>query len=173
MLPNLHSPTVIYLMGVSGSGKTTVGRLLQQQSGIPFYDGDDFHPLANIKKMSSGHPLDDQDRSGWLSAIHLFVQEHLSSGKSLAVACSALKAQYRVQLSARLPGQVHWVYLEGTFELISARLQSRIGHFMPLALLRSQFNDLEPPQGALHYSIQQPAADIARELLQRLTATRQ
>ncbi|TXB70224.1 gluconokinase [Phaeodactylibacter luteus] len=173
MLSIPHRPTVIYLMGVSGSGKTTVGKLLQQQSGIPFYDGDDFHPPANIKKMSSGYPLDDQDRSGWLSAIHLFVQEHLSSGKSLAVACSALKARYREQLSAGLPGQVHWVYLEGTFEHISARLQSRQGHFMPPALLQSQFDDLEPPHIALRYSIQQPAADIAKSLLQHLTATRQ
>lgn len=135
----------ILIMGVSGAGKTTVGSSLADRLGSVFIDGDDLHPAANIEKMKNGAPLNDADRWPWLDHIVQAVQKEMKY-RSVVVACSALKKSYRSRLSA-IP--YHLVYLEGQHEVIKARLQSRTGHFMSIALLNSQFKNLEVPQDAL------------------------
>jgi gluconokinase len=128
-------------MGVSGSGKTTVGRLLAQRLGVPYAEGDDFHPASNVAKMRAGRPLDDEDRRPWLDEIAQWLTGHADSGG--VVTCSALKRRYRDRLAAAAP-HVFFLHLDGSPELIAARITARQGHFMPPELLRTQFADLEP-----------------------------
>ncbi len=138
-------------MGVSGSGKSTVGQLLADRLSIPFYDGDDFHPEANILKMQSGQSLDDPDRAPWLEAINQHcINEQGKNG--CVIACSALKESYRKILSLNID-RLYWVSLEGSFELIYERIISRKRHFMPPELLQSQFDIWEKPEGAITVSI--------------------
>jgi gluconokinase len=132
---------VIVVMGVSGSGKSTVGGLLAQRLGVPYAEADDFHPAANIAKMSAGHPLDDTDRAPWLDAIAAWIVERGGSGG--VVSCSALRRRYRDRLRADAPG-LFFLHLDGPRELIASRLAARMQHFMPSGLLRSQFEALEP-----------------------------
>jgi gluconokinase len=127
-------------MGVSGSGKSTVGAALAQRLRVPFADADDFHPPANIAKMTAGHPLDDDDRHPWLEAIGIWLAEHPTGG---VMSCSALKRRYRDQLR-RHCADVAFLHLSGALEVISRRQASRPGHFMPASLLASQFQTLEP-----------------------------
>ena len=128
-------------MGVSGSGKSTVGAALAQRLRVPFADADDFHPAANIAKMAAGQPLNDDDRRPWLETIGQWLGEHCGDGGVMS--CSALKYQYRVQLRSHCPG-TRFLHLFGTPEVIGARQASRPGHFMPASLLASQFETLEP-----------------------------
>lgn len=128
-------------MGVSGSGKSTVGAALAQRLGVPFADADDFHPPANIAKMKAGIPLDDDNRYPWLEAIGRWLVEHRSEGGVMS--CSALKRKYRNQLRRHCP-QTEFVHLSGSPEVIAARQASRPGHFMPASLMASQFATLEP-----------------------------
>ena len=131
---------VVVVMGVSGSGKSTVGRLLASRLGVPYAEGDDFHPPANVAKMSSGEPLTDEDRWPWLRSLADWIAAHAGGG---VLTCSALKRAYRdVLASAGTP--VWFLHLAGSPEVIAARLAARSGHFMPPALLDSQFADLEP-----------------------------
>ncbi len=132
---------VIVVMGVSGSGKSTVGGLLAERLGVPYAEADDFHPPANIAKMSAGHPLDDADREPWLDAIAHWIAERRGQGG--VVSCSALRRRYRDRLRATAP-DLFFVHLDGPPELIAARLAARMEHFMPSQLLRSQFDALEP-----------------------------
>ncbi len=155
-------PAIFFLMGVSGCGKSTVGQLLASRLDIPFFDGDDFHPEANIAKMSKGTPLNDQDRMGWLQRLNTLAKTHCGSGA--VIACSALKKYYRDLLMDSLTGNVHWVYLEGSFEEIEARLNARKGHFMPKDLLRSQFNALEVPEKAINVPIRLAPEEIVLEI---------
>jgi gluconokinase len=134
-------PSPIVVMGVSGSGKSTVGAALAQRLRVPFADADDFHPLANVAKMTSGQPLNDDDRYPWLEAIGNWLAEHCESGGVMS--CSALKRKYRDQLR-RYCADVVFLHLTGTPEVISRRQASRPGHFMPASLLASQFATLEP-----------------------------
>jgi gluconokinase len=134
-------PSLVVVMGVSGSGKSTVGAALAQRLRVPFADADDFHPEANIAKMTAGHPLDDHDRHPWLEAIGEWLAEHADRGGVMS--CSALKRRYRDQLRHHAPG-VEFVHLHGTREVITRRQASRPGHFMPASLLTSQFATLEP-----------------------------
>jgi len=161
------SNKVFYIMGVSGSGKSTVGKQLADHLQIPFYDGDDFHPEANIRKMQSGQPLNDDDRAGWLDSIQKFAVEALSQG-SLIIACSALKAIYRQTLNEGISSQ--WIYLKGDYELIWERMQTRQGHFMPAKLLQSQFDALEEPTGKeiITASIDQPIEAIIQDILTQI-----
>jgi len=154
----------IIIMGVSGCGKTSVGQALSASTGWPFFDGDDFHPQANIDKMARGIPLDDTDRQPWLEALHNLIAEHLSQEQSLIVACSALKASYRVILRGELE-HVRFVHLDGSFDLIYARMQRRSGHYMKAGMLRSQFETLEPPEEALVVSIEQPVSEIIDKIV--------
>lgn len=132
---------VIVVMGVSGSGKSTVGGLLAQRLDVPYAEADDFHPAANIAKMSAGHPLDDTDRAPWLDAIAAWIAER--DGRGGVVSCSALRRRYRDRLRADAP-DLFFLHLDGAPELIAARLAARMEHFMPSGLLRSQFDALEP-----------------------------
>lgn len=139
---------VILLMGVSGVGKTTIGTLLAQRLAIPFYDGDDFHTPANITKMRQGIALTDGDRALWLASLGGFIQNLVNSHQAAVIACSALKATYRQQLSQG-HREVQFVYLKGDYELIQRRLDQRQGHFMAPTLLASQFATLEEPEDSL------------------------
>ncbi|MFJ6941032.1 gluconokinase [Streptomyces sp. NPDC101132] len=136
-------PTV-FVMGVSGTGKTTVGRLLAAALGLPYAEGDDFHPARNVAKMASGVPLEDADRWPWLDAVGGWVRRQGDRGG--VVAASALKRRYRDRLRAAAPGAV-FVHLAGDRDLIARRMAARTGHFMPVALLDSQYAALEPLSG--------------------------
>lgn len=138
--------TPIVVMGVSGSGKSTVGAALAQRLRVPFADADDFHPPANIAKMSAGHPLDDNDRRPWLDSIGEWLASHGDGG---VMSCSALKRSYRDQLR-RHCAAIDFLHLEGSLETIGRRQASRPGHFMPAALLASQFETLEPLESDEH-----------------------
>lgn len=133
----------IVVMGVSGSGKSTVGAALAQRLGVPFADADDFHPPANIEKMTAGVPLDDDDRYPWLEAIGRWLAQRCDTGGVMS--CSALKRKYRDQLRTHCP-QTEFVHLSGSPEVIAARQATRPGHFMPPTLMASQFATLEPLQ---------------------------
>ena len=161
----------IVVMGVSGAGKSTVGKLIAARLDCPFRDADSFHPKANIEKMSRGEPLTDDDRWPWLQAIAAWIAEHRAAGTTCVVTCSALKRVYRDIVTNRQSADVRLVYLKGEFDLIAARLAARKGHFMPPALLQSQFSALEEPgedEHALTVSIDAAPEEIAGEVTQRL-----
>lgn len=155
---------IIILMGVTGCGKTSVGKLLSQRTGLSFLDADDFHPPENIRKMQSGKPLNDDDRMPWLKEL-LKQITRANRGQGCILACSALKQSYRDVLKSNPDLEVKFVYLKGSRELIARRLQERKKHFMPAQLLDSQFNDLEEPQDALTVSVDQTPEAIAAEIL--------
>lgn len=157
-------------MGVSGSGKSTIGKLLSQELSTPFFDGDDFHPKENIKKMSSGHPLNDNDRQNWLEALNGLVIKELKKNNCIIV-CSALKQKYRETLSQNIETQTKWIYLSGSFDLISERLSSRKNHFMPSDLLKSQFDSLEEPKDALQVEISLSPDEIIKKIKRDQTET--
>lgn len=140
-LPYDGGTPLIVVMGVSGSGKSTVGAALAQRLGVPFEDADDLHPPANIAKMSAGIPLDDDDRRPWLETIGRWLAAHDEDGG--VISCSALKRSYRDQLRAHAARAV-FVHLHGTREVVARRQAGRPGHFMPASLLDSQFATLEP-----------------------------
>ncbi len=144
---------VIFITGVSGSGKTTIGQRLSHEIGWTFYDGDDFHPEENIEKMKSGTPLDDNDRRAWLESLNSIACRN----EKVIIACSALKEKYRTQLSHALgENQYCFVHLRGSFDMIEKRMTDRQGHFMPVGLLRSQFDDYEIPTSGLILDVDQP-----------------
>ena len=146
---------IVILIGVSGSGKTTIGQLLAEDLSWQFYEGDDFHPQANIDKMRQGTPLTDADRAPWLAALNRLIRDLVREGRSAVVACSALKQTYRDRL-LKDTRDVRVIYLKGDYDLIRKRLQERRGHFMKANLLASQFDALEEPERVL-------AVDTAQE----------
>ena len=149
---------IALLMGVSGVGKTTIGQALAEQLGWQFDDADDFHSAANVAKMRAGIPLDDADRAPWLQSLHDAIADWVRAGKSVVLACSALKQAYRQQL---LVGpEVKLVYLHGEFELLSQRLKARNGHYMNPELLRSQFDTLEAPAEAISVDVSRQVPEI-------------
>jgi gluconokinase len=158
---------IVILMGVSGAGKTTVGRRLAEDLQWKLLDADDFHPPANIEKMSRGVPLEDADRWPWLDRLNAMVRESDSRGESVLLACSALKTRYRDRLAAGC-ARVSWVYLKGDFDLIESRLKARKGHYMKAGLLQSQFAALEEPSDALVADIGGDPAQIAARVLRQL-----
>ena len=157
---------IILVMGVSGSGKTTIGSLLAATLHWQFQDADSFHPAANIAKMRCGLPLSDADRLPWLLAMQQAIAEWQKAGIPTVLACSALKAEYRQRLSQS--SQVKQVYLKGSFALVHQRLQQRQGHYMKADLLQSQFNTLEEPDDALVINIDQPPEAIVAEIRRSL-----
>ena len=155
---------IVLIMGVAGSGKTTVGRLLAARLGWRFVDADDHHPPENVTKMSRGIPLTDADRAPWLESLATMLRSALLRGDDLVLACSALKAAYRDQLSVD-PQFVRLVFLRGSFEILSARLAKRAGHFMPATLLRSQLDTLEPPgSGTLILDAARPPEELVGQI---------
>ena len=160
-------PRIIYIMGVSGSGKTTIGKELAEKMDMPFFDGDDFHPIANKEKMRSGIPLTDEDREGWLIAINRKAKEQEKKDGAV-IACSALKEKYRKLLSKGISDSVYWVFLQGSFELIKERMQERKEHFMPPSLLASQFDTLEIPKNAIKADISKTPDEIVASIISEI-----
>ena len=160
----------IILMGVSGSGKTTIGELLGQALGWPFYDADDFHPPANVERMRRGIALTDEDREPWLAALSRLIGEALTAEQSLVLACSALKEAYRERLKARgaMAERVRFVYLRVPPEVAAARTKNRRGHFMPAALVPSQFAALEEPAAATVIDATQSPEEIVAAIRRAL-----
>ena len=139
---------IVIIFGVSGAGKTTVGKLLARKLSWPFIEADDFHPTANIEKMRGGHPLTDKDRWPWLERLRQQIERSLATRENAVLACSALKRAYRDRL--RVSDEVKFVFLSGDYARIEKQLRSRHGHFMKPDLLQSQFRDLEEPQPDEH-----------------------
>jgi gluconokinase len=161
---------VIVVMGVSGSGKTTVGQLLADALGAEFAEGDAYHPPANIEKMRRGIPLEDADRWPWLQTLAAQIDRWLAAGTPVVLACSALKQRYRDILAKGRPG-VRFVYLEGDKALIRLRLDRRRGHYMPANLLDSQFATLEPPSDAITVDVAGAPEAIAATIIRKLHLT--
>lgn len=153
----------IIFMGVSGCGKTTIGKKTADKLGVPYYEGDEFHPLTNIEKMSQGIPLTDEDREDWLEKMSQLIQNKLEAGESGILSCSALKENYRKRLRID-PDRVHFIYLKGGYELILSRLRDRTEHYMPVLLLASQFEALEEPNDVLTVDINQATEAILDEV---------
>ena len=161
---------MIYLiMGVSGSGKTTIGRALSQELGYTFYDADDFHPPENIAKMSQGIPLSDSDRLPWLLAIKSVMNEHQQLQKNAVITCSALKQSYRNLLQENTI-DIIWIYLQGSYETILKRLQKRSEHFMKDKMLISQFKTLEEPKNAVVIDVNLSVEEIVQEIINQICA---
>lgn len=169
--PSGRQPTtVVLLMGVSGCGKSTTGRNLSQALGWPYRDADEFHPEANVAKMRAGIALSDEDRWPWLDAIGAWIDDRRQAAAPAIVSCSALKRIYRRRLFAGRDG-VRLVYLQGRRELIAQRLKGRKGHFMPSALLDSQFAALEEPgreEGALVVPVALAPKKVVRRIIEDL-----
>ena len=157
-------PSFILLMGVSGSGKTRIGKLLATHLGWQFYEGDKFHTPENITKMSSGTPLNDDDRIPWLISLNKLISTSLKESRPGVLACSALKEQYR-QLLLRDCQGVLIVYLKGSYDLIWSRMSARPHHYMKPKMLKSQFEALEEPLNALVIDISQPVEEIVGLIL--------
>jgi len=156
----------IILMGVAGSGKTTVGQALSKASGLPFHDGDLYHPVANIRKMASGIPLTDEDRLPWLRALRGIIDEEFARGQSLIMACSALKRSYREILGGK---HVTFVHLRCEYGILYDRLRSRPGHYFRPEMLQSQFDALEESSEALVIDASEDVESIVQAIQTRLT----
>jgi gluconokinase len=166
-MPKHPSPQAIILMGVSGCGKTTFGKLLKRELGFEFTDGDDLHSPANVAKMASGHPLNDDDRGPWLESICQHINDHLDNKQSVAVACSALKKSYRDQLR-KISVPPTFIHLVADFYPIARRQADRKGHYMPRELMHSQYETLEPTTGeadVIEVSVTLPMLEAERQVL--------
>lgn len=159
---------IVVLMGVSGSGKTTVGEALADELDWIFVEADEFHPQANIEKMRAGEPLTDGDRWPWLRALRGRIEEACVRGENAVLACSALRSEYREYLKQGCPERVRYVHLQASMDLIRRRLEGRDGHFMNPALLDSQFKTLERPEGKIEVDAAPPPEVIAAEIRSRL-----
>ena len=154
--------------GVSGCGKTSVGKALAQSLGWDFYDADDFHPPENVTKMANGIPLDDSDRAPWLAALNELISSSLKADKPGVLACSALKERYRQRLMDNNIG-VQIVYLKGSYDLIWSRMEKRTDHYMKPHMLKSQFETLEEPTNALTIDISMSVDDIVRKIISHMS----
>lgn len=153
-------------MGVSGCGKTSIGRLLGYELQVPFIDGDDHHPEYNITKMSQGMPLNDDDRKPWLNKLNELSHDHKEEG--CVIACSALKQSYREIVEEGLGSHIVWIYLKGDYQLIYDRMAMRKDHFMEPGMLRSQFDTLEEPKDAIIIDIAQSPKNIVQRIKSQL-----
>jgi gluconokinase len=165
---------IVVLMGVSGSGKTTIGMLLAERAGAVFADADDYHPMANKQKMAAGEPLNDQDRQPWLEELNRLMQGWFAAGKRGVLACSALKASYRATLRAGMPdGAVSFVVLDASKEMLAARLAERKHEFMSSKLLESQLATIEIPKDALRVVNDRAPEQIVDEILAQIQTAKQ
>jgi carbohydrate kinase (thermoresistant glucokinase family) len=145
------TPKIIVMMGVSGCGKTTVGQLVAKELGWEFIEGDEYHSPENIAKMSSGQPLNDEDRFDWMNSLNAKISDLLSANESGVLACSALKDKHRKHLARNWEEQVLFIHIQGTFDEIHQRMEARQGHYMKSGMLKSQFEALEPPDNVPVY----------------------
>ena len=157
---------IIVVMGVTGAGKTTIGRLLAEELAWTFFDADDFHPQSNVEKMRRGEPLTDDDRVAWLESLEGLIRENLRAASNIVLACSALKASYRSRLL--INAQVRLVYLKATRSLIQQRLAERRGHYMNLSLIESQFAILEEPERAITLDAASSPGDVVAKIREKL-----
>jgi len=157
---------IVIVMGVTGSGKTTVGQLLAERRGWEFADADDFHPPSNVEKIRRGLSLNDHDRKPWLQRLGRAITDWIAEGRNVVLACSALKRSYRRALE--VGPEVRFVYLKGSADLIAERLRSRHGHFAGEQILAGQFADLQEPEGAVIVEIAATPPEIVAEILQKL-----
>jgi gluconokinase len=158
---------IVILMGVAGSGKTTVGQLLTKELGWKFYEGDNFHSRDNINKMKQGFALTDADRDAWLAALTNLIKEQDKKKQSAVIACSALKRAYRDRLTEN-SSKIQFVYLKGSYDLIQHRLEARQGHYFKVDLLKSQFEILEEPGQAIVINVAQTPDMIVEQIKQAL-----
>ncbi|MDJ0518006.1 MAG: gluconokinase [Trichodesmium sp. MO_231.B1] len=158
---------IIIIMGVSGAGKSTIGKLLAKYLNWDFFDGDSFHSQANIKKMSNGIPLNDADRIPWLIEMRNAIEQWLAENQNIILACSALKKAYRHILITN-PQNIKIVYLKGSFDLFAQRLRARKNHFMKLEMLQSQFDVLEEPKQAIIVDAAKSPEEIVNDIIQKL-----
>jgi len=158
----------IIFMGVSGCGKTTIGKKTADVFGVQYFEGDEYHPQENVEKMSQGIPLTDEDRKGWLDTLSKLIRDTLDAGQSGVLSCSALKQKYRDRLCVD-PDLVRFIYLKGSFGLIQSRMKQRTDHYMPANLLASQFTTLEEPDDVFTVNIDQPPEEIIDEVVSYLT----
>ena len=161
-------PLIVVVMGVSGAGKTTIGRMLAARLNCSYYDADDFHPAENIEKMSRGIPLTDGDRSVWLEAIRSVIAAHLAENRRVVVSCSALKDSYRDFLGEG-DERISFLYLKVPQEVVAERLRVRTGHFFDPALLQSQYETLEEPEGAVTVDASRSIPEVVEEAVNRLS----
>jgi gluconokinase len=164
---------ILIVFGVSGAGKTTIGKLLAEQLGWKFYEADDFHPRANIEKMHGGRPLTDEDRWPWLDRLRDQITHSLAAKENAVLSCSALKRAYRERL--RVSDDVKFVFLRGDYALIEKQLRERPSHFMNPALLKSQFDDLEEPgssENALTVELGRTPQELVEEIKTKLRLAR-
>ena len=173
-IDKIPAPCCIIVMGVSGSGKSTVGERIAEAASAAFIDGDDLHPPANIAKMSRGEALNDEDRAPWLKQIAATAEQHVTAGKTVVIVCSALKKQYRDIFRAHI-SRVSFVFLDGRFELIKRRMEARQAHFMKAEMLVSQFNTLERPaadeQDVYTVDIELPIEELVADIQRHLPLT--
>ena len=153
-------------MGVSGCGKTTVGKMLSDKLGWKYYEGDDYHPKENVEKMSKGIPLSDDDRKPWLLKLRSIIEDSLANGTNIILSSSALKESYRKLL--KVNDEVKFIYLKGNYELIESRMSLRKDHFMKPGMLKSQFDALEEPSDAIAIDINQSLEEIEKNILQEI-----
>lgn len=161
---------IIVMMGICGSGKTTLGRLLAQRLDIPFVEGDDYHTRENVAKMAAGHPLTDADRWPWLRRLGAAMGQWAERGQDTVVSCSALRRDYRALLRDSAP-DVRFVFLDGAVELVRERMAHRAGHFMPVDLIESQIAALEDPRGepgVIAVSVSKTPDDILSAIVKAL-----
>jgi carbohydrate kinase (thermoresistant glucokinase family) len=158
---------IIYIIGVSGSGKTTIGKNLSAKIKMPFFDGDDFHSAANKEKMHAGIPLTDDDRTDWLKRINELAKEQ-SKKNGAVIGCSALKEKYRTVLSKEISTPVYWIFLQGNYKLIKKRMEERKGHYMKAKMLSSQFDALEIPTNAITIDISKNPDQIVEMILAKI-----
>ena len=151
---------ILIVMGVSGSGKTTIGSMLANELGWSFYDADDFHSPENREKMSNGIPLTDADREPWIKSLRNLIEENIAGGTPCILACSALKEVHRQVL--KTSDEVQFIFLKGDYDLIASRMKNRLGHYMPLGLLKSQLEALEEPVDAFIADITQTPVEIIK-----------
>lgn len=154
-------------MGVSGSGKTTIGELLAERLDLPYFDADDYHPLRNKEKMARGEALNDDDRAPWLAALNALACERQRTSGAV-ISCSALKAAYRDRMEEGLAEPPKWIWLHGSHETLLSRMEGRTGHFMPSMLLQSQLETLEEPERAVRISIEPSPEEIVRTIQREL-----
>jgi gluconokinase len=158
---------VIIIMGVSGSGKTTIGKMLAEKTGYEFYDADSFHPPQNIDRMKAGIPLTDEDRWPWLDSMNHFAKEKIKTG-NVILTCSALKEMYRLRLCNGIEKYCQWVFLKGSYEIVLKRMQDRKEHYMPVSLLQSQLDALEEPADAITADITHSKEGIVKYIISKI-----